>query len=122
VQADTKTVQGEMSLLNKKGKANKGETCMKKAGIFQEPETGASLWDMNFERATFFKEHFVLSEVFEDVRKVDHFGLFKDVSVSCLCSTVLLEVMEEKYPSAVLRKEKFKGLKQESEELKGRVN
>lgn len=63
-----------------------------------------------------------MSEDFEDARKVDYFGLFKDVSRSCLHSAVLLEVMEENYPTVVLREEKLKQLKQESEELKGRVN
>ncbi|RHN53159.1 putative transcription factor HRT family [Medicago truncatula] len=104
--------------LKKKGKSDKGEANKKNVECVLEVEIGGSLWNRNFDRAGFVKDHFNLYEDFEATRKSNHSNMFHDASVSCLRSVVLLEVMEEKFQAV---KSNADRLKQENEDLKLRV-
>jgi len=99
-------------------KSDKGEVNKKKVECVLEVETGRSLWNMNFDRTSFVKDHSNLYEDFEATRKSNHSNMFHDASVSCLRSMVLLEVMEEEFHSV---KSNADRLKQENEDLKLRV-
>ena len=104
--------------LKKKGKNDKGEANKKMVECFLEVKTDRSLWNKNFDRAGFVKDHFNLYEDFEATRKSNHSNTFHDASVSCLRSVVLLEVMEEEFQAV---KSNADRLKQENEDLKLRV-
>jgi len=77
----------------KKRKSYKGEQKRKEIWRGMKPEIGASLWDKKFDQASFVNDHLSRQKILRQ-RKANHFSLFRDVNVSCLCYVVLLELMK----------------------------
>ena len=90
VEIEAETQLAKACPVKKKGNGDIGEANKKKFERVLDLKTGNSFWDRNFYRTSFVKDHFNLLEDFEAERKSNHSSLFRDTSVSCLLSMVLL--------------------------------